>query len=63
MTCVPIFPNLATRYRPRKPVQPKTVAVCPEAEERPPVGGPFLMIAEELRAGFGECSMMRSEAC
>jgi hypothetical protein len=44
ITCVPSLAILDTRYRPKKPVQPKTVTVWPDTDDRPPVAGPCLMI-------------------
>jgi hypothetical protein len=32
-TCVPCFASLLTRYLPRKPVAPNTVATCPESDD------------------------------
>jgi len=35
-------PSFATKYRPKNPVHPNTVATCPVMAERP--GGPWEMI-------------------
>ncbi len=44
ITVVPILANFETTYLPKKPVHPNTVTVCPERAERPPEGGPDLMM-------------------
>lgn len=41
------------RYLARKPVEPKTAAVRPESEDRPPVGGPYLMAGRTEAEGLG----------
>lgn len=41
------------RYLARKPVEPKTVTVRPESEDRPPVGGPYLIAGRTEAEGLG----------